>query len=257
MATANQVVIITGASSGIGEALAYEMAQQGAKVGLIARREEKLKAIATVITEKGGVAAYRSADVSDREAVKEAIGQLMAELGPVDLLVANAGIGFPVTLEPFNVEEMERLIQVNYLGVLYAIEAVLPHMLERGSGHLAAVSSLASYKGMPGEQGYSASKAAVSNFLEGLRLHVRNRGIAVTTICPGFVRTPMTDHFESLPFAWSSEKAARRIAGALRRKKKVYNFPWPTTLLIKLGKWLPDWFVSWLVMKYTAKKNKS
>jgi short-subunit dehydrogenase len=162
-------------------------------------------------------------------------------LGPVDLLVANAGLGKPTYLDQSNVDEVEEMFRVNVLGMVYAFEAVLPEMVQRRQGHLAGVSSLASYKGLPGESGYCASKAAVSCYLEGLRIQLRRYQIAVTTICPGFVTTPMTEQHEfKMPFVMDAGEAARRIARALRRRNKGFNFPWQTALLIRLTRWLPD-----------------
>lgn len=251
MTFANQVAVITGASSGIGWALAKELARQGAKVGLVARRRDNLTALADEITRSGGTAALACADVADRAAVAAAIGEVTGRLGPADLLVANAGVGAPTTVEPLNTEAVERMFRVNVFGVVYAIEAVLPAMLARGRGHLAAVSSVAAYKGLPGESGYCASKAAVNTFLEGLRIQLRGRGVAVTTICPGFVETPMTavNKFR-MPWLMSAERAARLIAGALLRKKKVYNFPRRMGALMWLTGWLPDWVVARAMSQY-------
>jgi short-subunit dehydrogenase len=146
------------------------------------------------------------------------------------------------------------MFRVNTLGVVYAIEAVLPDMLRRGRGHIVAVSSLAAYKGLPGEWGYSASKAAVNNILEGLRVQVRGRGIAVTTICPGFVRTPMTEVNEfKMPWVLEADEAARRIVRALRRRPKVYNFPWQMSLLMRLSRWAPDWLMARMMASYNEK----
>jgi len=134
---------------------------------------------------------------------------------------------------------------VNFFGLLHAIEAVLPEMLARGRGHLAGVASLAAYKGFPGQQAYCASKAAVKIYLEGLRIQLRGRGIAVTTICPGFVRTPMTEsHVFGMPYLIAADDAARRIARALRQRKKVFNFPWQTERLVKFTYWVPDWIMA-------------
>lgn len=249
---ANKVAIITGASSGIGYALAKELVRRGAKVGLLARRLPMLETLAAEIKTMGGSAAIAQADITDRAATVAAIHQLRGSLGPVDLLVANAGIGLPTSLGPINVDEVELMFRVNTLGVVYAIEAVLPEMLQRGTGHLAAVSSLAAYKGLPGESGYCASKAAVSSYMEGLRIQLRKRGIAVTTICPGFIKTPMTDVNKfKMPWLMGVEKAAYKIARALYKKKKVFNFPWQTTLLMKLTRWLPDWIVAKFVENKT------
>jgi short-subunit dehydrogenase len=258
MSFTNQVAVITGASSGIGWELAKVLAAQGAAVGLIARRGDRLEALANEIRQAGGKAAWAVADVSQREPTLAAIHKLRQELGPIDLLVANSGVSVPTLIEPINVVEVEGMFKVNVLGVLYAFEAVLPEMLQRGRGHLAAVSSLASYKGLPGESGYCATKAALNIYLEGLRIRLRDRGIAVTTICPGFIDTPMiATNTWPMPWMMSAAAAARRIAHALRRKKKVYNFPLRTTLLIKMTRWLPDWLLNRVLRRYTYKSNQA
>ncbi len=252
MSFANQVAVVTGASSGIGRALARALAAEGARVGLVARREAELSTLAAEIAAAGGKAAYAPADVSQREPTVDAVRQVAAQLGPVDLLVANAGVGVPTVVEPaFNVADVEKMFRVNVFGIVYAIEAVLPEMLRRGKGHLAAVSSLAAYRGLPGESAYCSSKAAVNTFMEGLRVQLRGRGVAVTTICPGFVRTPMTEVNQfKMPWLLEADDAARRIVGALRRKRKVYNFPWQTALLMKVTAWLPDWALARAMNKY-------
>jgi short-subunit dehydrogenase len=247
----DQVAVVTGASSGIGQALARVLAEEGWKVGLLARRRENLEELAGAIQRAGGKCEVAAADVGRRDQVLAAFETLRHSLGPIDLLIANAGTGAPTLLEPCNIEQIETMFRVNVLGVVYCIEAVLPEMLARQRGHLAAVSSLAAYKGLPGESAYCASKAALNTYMEGLRIHVRNRGIAVTTICPGFVRTPMTavNSFK-MPFLLEADEAARRIARALRRRVKVYNFPWQMTLIMKLCAWLPDWIVARVMSDY-------
>lgn len=251
MTFANQVAVITGASSGIGWALAKLLAAQGCKVGLVARRQEKLQTLSQEIGRAGGTAAFAAADVGSHIQTVAAIRGLVAQLGSVDLLIANAGVGMPTTLDPMNLVDIEAMFRVNTLGVVYAIEAVLPEMLRRGAGHLAAVSSLAAYKGMPGESAYCASKAAVNCYLEGLRIHLRDRGIAVTTLCPGFVRTSMTAMNDfHMPWLLDADEAARRMVCALHRRRKVYNFPLPTSLLMKLTRWLPDWVMARGMRKY-------
>src|SRR5579859_1828197 len=193
MPDAKRVAIVTGASSGIGYELSKVLAQEGYQVGLIARRRENLEKLAGEIKSANGTCAIVSADVAQRDQIHQAVTAIRSQLGPIDLLVANAGVGAPTLLEPINIDAIEKMVQVNLLGVIYSIEAVLPEMLSRHSGHLSAVSSIASYKGLPGESAYCASKAAVNVYLEGLRIQLRDKGIAVTTICPGFVKTPMTE----------------------------------------------------------------
>ena len=251
MAFANKVAIITGASSGIGKALAGELADQGCKVGLIARRRELLVELAAAIEAKGGAVAFAAADVAEREPTLAAIRDVASRLGPVDLLVANAGVGAPTLLDPINIADVEKMFRINLLGVVYSIEAVLPELLKRGQGHLAAVSSMAAFKGLPGESAYCASKSALNTYMEGMRIHLRHRGIAVTTICPGFVATPMTEVNQfKMPFLIQPDDAARRIAWALARRRKVFNFPWQMTLLMRLTACLPDWLVARAMNKY-------
>jgi short-subunit dehydrogenase len=254
MSFMDRVAIITGASSGIGWALARTLAAEGCKLGLVARRHEPLADLAEQIEKSGGAAAFVVADVTEREQVIAAIQDLSRRLGPIDLLVANAGVGAPTTLDPFNVGDVEKMFRVNVLGVVYSLEAVLPQMLERSRGHVAAISSLAAYKGLPGESGYTASKAAVNVFMDGLRIQLRSKGIRVTTICPGFVRTPMTEVNEfKMPWLLNADQAARRIVRALRHKRKVYNFPWQMALFMKLARWAPDWLVDRMMHTYNDK----
>jgi short-subunit dehydrogenase len=251
MSFAGQIAIVTGASSGIGWALARTLAAEGCKLGLVARRREQLADLAAEIEKAGGTAVYTAADVAEREQAVTAIREVAARLGPVDLLIANAGVGAPTTVEPFNVGDVEKMFRVNVLGIVYSIEAVLPQMLQRRRGHLAAISSIAAYKGLPGESGYTSSKAAVNVFMDGLRVQLRSKGIAVTTICPGFVQTPMTEVNEfKMPWLLRADEAARRIVRALKRKRKVYNFPWQMALFMKFARWAPDWLVERLMHSY-------
>jgi short-subunit dehydrogenase len=247
MSFKDRVAVITGASSGIGWAVAKELARQGAKVGLLARRQDKLEALAGEIRRehKEASVALASADVAERQQTLEAFQSVRQQLGPIDLMIANAGVGAPTLLNPVNIDQVLRMFQVNTFGVIYSIEAVLPEMLQRGKGHIAAVSSMAAFKGLPGESAYCASKAAVNTYMEGLRIQLRRRNIAVTTICPGFVKTPMTEPFEfKMPFVMDADVAARRIVRALARRRKVYSFPLPTAILMKLTQWLPDWILA-------------
>jgi short-subunit dehydrogenase len=251
MSFANQVAVVTGASSGIGWALAKVLAGAGCKVGLVARRRDRLKQLADEIGSTNGTAAIADADVGDRAQVVNAVDDIASQLGPIDLLVANAGVGAPTLIEPLNTADIETQFRINTLGVVYSVEAVLPEMLRRGRGHIAAVSSLGAYVGLPGESGYCASKAAVNVFLNGLRIQLRNRNIAVTTICPGFVKTPMTavNDFH-MPFLLEADEAARRIVRALSRRRKIYNFPWQVALLMKLTHIAPDWLMARVMRKY-------
>ncbi len=237
-----RVALITGASSGIGRALALDLAARGCRVGLVARRVAALEDLAGQIRAAGGVAGWEGGDVGDRDDVHRAAAGLADRLGPADLVVANAGIGLPTTLEPMNIEVIERTFRVNVLGAIYTVEATLPAMLAAGRGQVVAISSLAGFQAMPGESAYCASKAALTTYMDGLRIQLRPRGVAVTTVCPGFVRTPMTeaDPYIKL-FEMDAAAAARRIVRAIERRVKVVRFPWPTDALVRMVRFAPDW----------------
>jgi short-subunit dehydrogenase len=243
------VAIVTGASSGIGRALAVRLGSEGYRIGLIARRGELLEAVAGEIAATGGRAAAAVADVGDRAALREAIGQIENQLGPVGVMVANAGFGAPTRLDPLNIDDVEQTFRVNLMGVIYSIEAVLPGMLARRRGHLLAVSSLAGDKGLPGESAYCASKAAVNIYMEGLRIALRGKGIIITTVCPGFVQTPMAPmDAAATPFVMSAEAAAARIARLIaRRRGGVHRFPRRMAMLMSMIARLPDGLVARLV----------
>jgi short-subunit dehydrogenase len=247
-ANRSAVVIVTGASSGIGRALAARLGLLGYRVGLIARRREALIEAATAIAAAGGQAVAAVADVSDRSELRSAVAEIERSLGPTDVMVANAGFGVPTRLDPLNTVEVEQTIRVNLLGVIYSIEAVLPGMIVRKSGQLLGISSLAAFKGMPGESAYCASKAAVNAYMEGLRIALRSKGVVVTTVCPGFVDTPMIPMDSAQPFLMSADAAAGRIARLVAtRRGGVVRFPLPASLLMSLFARLPDALVARLM----------
>ncbi len=244
MSFTNKVAVITGASGGIGAALAKILASEGCKLGLIARRESTLRDLAERLHQSDSDIVCATADISERGETLAAFETITQQLGRVDLLIANAGMGDPDQVDPFDAQLYDRMMRVNFVGMVNSIEAVLPAMLQRKQGHLTAISSLRSYKGMPGFAGYGATKAAIRTFMDGLRVDLSGRGIAVTTICPGFVNTEMTRHktFRK-PWMMEPEEAARRIVWAIRRKRKVYNFPWQLALMTRISQVLPDWVI--------------
>jgi short-subunit dehydrogenase len=252
-----KVALVTGASSGIGWELARELAAAGCKVGLVGRRETALRELETAIAAGGGTAHAVVADVGDRSQVEKAFREIQAKLGPVDIVVANAGVGKPTLLDPVNMADVEDMIRINLMGVIYTISAALPAMLARKSGHVVAISSLVGYRAMPGESAYCASKAGVNAYMEGLRIHLRGTGIRATTVCPGFVATPMTAmNTFHMPGLVDAATAARRIIRAIRRGAKVYNFPWHVHLMVKLSRWMPDRFMNWVMGDYNEDAKK-
>lgn len=225
--------MITGASSGIGEALARELARRGVAVGLTARRRERLEKLSGELQGEGHRASFAVADVQDGEALHRALDQLESELGPVTLAVANAGFGRPEPPHRFKPGRAANTYDVNFFGMLRLIDWALPRFLERGGGHLAGVASVASYFGLPDSAAYCGSKAAMRVHLQSLRLSLRRHGIAVTTICPGFVVSELTDQNEfPMPFLWPTDRAARRIASALEKRAGEVVFPWQMRLFM-------------------------
>ena len=235
------VALVTGASSGLGAEMARQLGRSGWRVGLTARREAELEAVARSIREAGGTAFVAPADIADPAALRAAIAAVAEALGPVDLLVANAGVGISMVGRDFSAEAFDRMIGVNLSGVGHAIEAVLPGMLRKGAGQIVGISSLAGFRGLPGSSGYSATKAALSALLEGLRADLARTGIVVTTVHPGFVRTPMTAGSSKLmPLAMDVEPAARIILRGIASRRSRVDFPWRMAALLGLVRLLPD-----------------
>lgn len=238
----DQTIIITGASSGIGRELAFALSRRGARVGLVARRAELLAETAEAVRSAGGTAAWAAADAGDRDALHAAVRAIEAELGPANGAIANAGVSRRVRLDPFNVADQEMVMRTNYLGAMYTFEAVLPGLLERRRGLLVSVSSLAGFRGLPGQGAYCASKAALSAYTDALRVQLRGTGVRAVTVCPGFVRTPLiAGHPKRLPLLISAERAAERIARALERGRGAVHFPLGTRALVWASRLLPEW----------------
>ena len=255
---AGQVAVVTGASSGIGRELARQLAAEGCKVGAVARREAPLRELAANVAAGGGTALPVAADVGDRAQIESALAAIRAALGPIDLVSPNAGVGRPTLLNPVNMADVEETFRINLMGVVYTLSGALPEMLARKSGHLVAVSSLAGYRGLPAESAYCASKAAVNAYVDGLRIHLRGTGVRATTICPGFVTTPMTASNKfHMPQLMTAEFAAGKMIRAIKAGRKVYNFPWRLHLMVKLSRWLPDAMVNWVMGDYEAEAREA
>lgn len=234
--------MITGASSGIGRGLAKELASRGGAVGLVARRADTLKELQTEIENSGGRALAVAGDVRDASSIKSATDQITTALGPIDVLVANAGIGTSTDGSQVSGEEVANVISVNVIGAANSVSAVLPQMVERRQGQLVVISSLAAYRGLPKSAAYCASKAAVSAFFESLRLDLAPKGIDVTIIHPGFIKTALTAGRDAqMPFLMELDDAVKKIANAIERRKKSYAFPWQLATIVRAGMIMPIW----------------
>ncbi len=236
-----QTAIITGASTGIGLSLARELAKRGWRVALAARRTELLDQEVARLTAAGHTALALTCDVGDAEAVRAAVARVEQTWGPIDLAVANAGLGDPKPIVDMQLADAEYIMRINFLGMLHLFDAVRPSMLARKSGHFVGVASLAGFRGLPMSGIYSASKAAMQAFLEAARVELRPHGIIVTTVNPGFVKTPLTDrNTVSKPFMMSAERAAVIVADGLEQHAAEVNFPLPTATAMRLLRLLPN-----------------
>jgi short-subunit dehydrogenase len=248
--TDRKVAFITGASSGFGRGLALRFAQRGYALGLSARREELLNDLVEEIGAGGGRAIAYPCDVSDREALLAAIRRAEGELGPVDLMIANAGISTHATPEELDSREVERVMGINFQGTVTAAEGVLQGMLERGRGQIVVVSSLASFQGLLQHGSYCASKAAMNAFFESLRLDVAGRGVDVTIITPGFVKTEMTNHNRyPMPFLMELEPALDTMVRGILKKKRMIRFPVPLSTVTWWARVLPRGLYDWIVVR--------
>ena len=236
-----KVALITGASSGIGRALAVELGRRGASLALIARRADALREAAGEIESAGGRVLSLPADVRDAAAVRAAADRVRESWGHIDLLVANAGLGGNTPAKNLRADEVAEIINTNVIGPVNCVAAVLPEMLARRSGQLVAISSLAAYRGLPNSAAYSASKAAVSTFFESLRVDLRNTGVDVTIIHPGFIKTALTAGRKArMPFLMELDEATRLIIRAIEARRRAYAFPWQLASLARLLKLMPD-----------------
>jgi short-subunit dehydrogenase len=256
--TSSWRVWLSGASSGLGEALARELASRGCRIALFARREDKLRALrdelAAVVPGMTEVLA-QPGDVRDRSRVHEAVREAEARFGGIDVLILNAGIGDSLFPDKFDAELVERITAVNYLGAVYAIEAALPGMLARRAGTIAGISSIGAVRGFPTAAPYCASKAALTSFLESLRLDLWGRGVKVITVSPGFIKTPLTDRNRfPMPFILPADRAARRILDGIARGKREIHFPRRLTIPMKLIRCLPGPIFDFIFSRMTAGK---
>jgi short-subunit dehydrogenase len=241
MKIVGEVAVVTGASSGLGAEMARQLARAGFKVGLTARRLEELEEVAHSILAEGGTACVADADATDPEGIRAAFREIASKLGPVDLLVANAGVGLGTSAQEFSGETFDRMIRVNLSSVGYAIEAVLPSMIRRRRGQIVGISSLAAFRGFPGSAGYCSTKAGLTALLEGLRPELRRLGVSVTTVHPGYVRTPMTARQANhQPLIMDVEPAVRIILRGVAAGRTRVDFPWRMAALLHLVRLLPD-----------------
>ncbi|MGD9573566.1 MAG: SDR family NAD(P)-dependent oxidoreductase [Thermoleophilia bacterium] len=238
-ALAGRVVWITGASGGIGAATAQELARRGARVVVTARREEELEEVAAAVA---GITP-RAGDVTDAGGMRALVQGIVASHGGVDVALLNAGTYSPVLPEAFTPDAVRPQVEVNIMGTVNCIAAVLPHMRARRAGRIAVVASVTGFAALPMASAYGASKAFLISMADSLRADLAGErsGVQVTVVAPGFVETPLTDHNDfPMPFLIPVDEAARAIADGLEAGDAEIAFPRRMSLLMKtLGRWLP------------------
>jgi short-subunit dehydrogenase len=248
-----RVCWITGASSGIGRDIARQLARQGVIVAISARSADKL---AEVAAEHANLRAF-PVDVTDQAAVADTVSRIERELGVIDLAILNAGVWHPMGAANYEVAKVIESTQVNYFGLVYGVGALLKPMLQRRGGHLALVSSVAGYRGLPMGAAYSPTKAAVISLAESLQPELSRANVTLSLINPGFVDTPMTRvNTFPMPFILTVEDAASRIITGLKAKRYEIAFPAPLVATLKLARIMPNWLFFWYARTVLSRPRK-
>lgn len=247
--TPYQTALITGASSGLGRGLALAFGRKGIHIIAAARRKAELDSLVAGIIDKGGSAEAMVLDCSDADATYEAV-RAIDQRKPLDLVIANAGAGFPTPASAFDWRAVKQILDLNVLGAAATLSAALTGMVERNSGQLVAMASLAGYRGLPGSAAYCASKAALISFCESLRIDLRDSGVGVTTICPGFVETAMTAKIKGkLPFLVKLDDAVAIMCKAIERREAHCAFPRPMAAAARGGQLMSRSVYEWVASK--------
>ncbi len=243
----NSSILITGASSGIGRALAHEMAQRGYRLALTARRKSLLDETAADIRSKYKVPAVvtRELDVTDDAAVARVVPEAGDALGGLDIVFANAGVGLGEKVGQGEFDKARRTVEVNMIGAMATVDAAVAYFLAHGGGHVVGTSSVAAYRGMPRASAYSASKAGLAVYLEALRAECYRKNIHVTVLYPGYIDTPLNSMLSNRPFLIPVEKGAAIMARLIEKKVRSARVPaYPWAVLAPLLKMLPVSIVS-------------
>lgn len=239
--------LVTGASSGLGRAMALRLAARGDRIIATARRREPLDALVRDIEAGGGSARAISCDVTDREQVLNVVAEVESTEGPIERLLSCVGGGKRTTIAAFQAAQLEQMLSLNVVGTANCLEATLPRMMQRRRGHIVAISSLAASRGLPGSAEHSAAKAALSTLLEGLRTDLKRHGVDLTVLSPGFVRR--AESKKRRPLDVPLEMAAARMVKAIERRSRSDAFPLRLVLLLAALRCIPP---AWADMAVTA-----
>ena len=240
-------ILITGASSGIGKALAFELAQKGYSLALASREADQLSQVRDEIiaAHNPPAVAIRPLDVTAYDDVYKAVNELAEELGGMDIVFANAGIGLGEKVGRGDFEKARKTIEVNLIGAIATVDAAAAYFLDKGKGHIVGTSSVAAFRGMPNSSAYCASKAGFAIYLEAVRAELFKKNIDVTVLYPGYIDTPLNNMLKNRPFLISVEKGAAIIARLIEKKVKSSTVPvYPWTIVGRLMKILPTGVIS-------------
>lgn len=233
-------VFLTGASTGIGEAFARHYAGEGAQLGLVARSADKLQALASTLSPAPAVYAV---DVRDRVGMNAAAADFIQRFGPPDIVIANAGVSKgTLTEHAEDIDVFQQIFDINVIGMVNTFHPFVVPLRDAKAGTLVGIASVAGFRGIPGGGAYSASKAAAIKYCESLRVELHGTGVSVVTICPGYIRTPMTavNRFK-MPFIIGVEDAVQRFARAIERRDSFAVIPWKMGMAARVLRVLPNW----------------
>lgn len=252
--TDKKIAWVTGASTGIGEAVVTDLVAEGWHVAITARSEDKLQALAAKFESVYSFAG----DITDEQRMADLVDEIENTVGPIDLALLNAGTYMPDGLEDFSAAKFRKQFEVNVIGMGNCAAPVLEKFRTRGKGHIAITSSVAGYRGLPRSLGYGASKAALINFAEALAAEAGGTGIKVQVICPGFVKTPLTDKNDFyMPMLMDVDKAAQKLVKGLGSSRFEIMFPWLFCFLTKIVGLLPDRAYIALIAKMKEKQQSA
>ena len=250
----NKVIWITGASTGIGKALAVKFAKNGWNVAISARRLELLEEISK---QNENIFSF-PLDVTNKGECKKVFSEIKNKFGQMDLCIFSTGTWDPKREKEIDVEQIENVMKVNFFGTVNTIKSVEKYFKELGKGHISIVSSIAGYRGLPNSTGYGPSKSALNNLTESLYFDFKKYGVRVSLISPGFIKTPMTDKNDfKMPFLKTTEYAADKIySGLINTNAFEIHFPKQLTIVLKILKILPNWLYLKLVGKLTKYQKR-
>lgn len=252
----DKYIWVTGASTGIGAALALALIKEGANVAISARHQDKLQTVALKVADQSKLLILPG-DVSNKEHNQAMVQKIKDIWGKLDMVILNAGSCEYIDTRVFKSQPFIDMMNTNFISMIYGIEAALPLLRQSATPYIVGTSSIAAYLGLPRSEAYSASKAASRIMLQGLRVDLSSENILVSIICPGFVKTPLTDQNDfAMPFLISAEQAAKLIIKGLKKTQHEIHFPKTFTYLVKLISWLPTCCTMKILRKLTRNATK-